>query len=181
VRLIAATAGLAMVAFSAGAAGPGVAEYDLKAAFTIRFLHFIEWPEEAFPGPKTPLIVGVFGSNPFDGALHQNARGQSLRERPIEIRHIRLLREAAHCHVLFISRSAGNHVPEILAALEGKPVLTVGDSDGLAERGVIINMFIEDSKVRFEINQAAALKSKLQISSRLLRLARLAGGEAIDR
>jgi hypothetical protein len=82
---------------------------------------------------------------------------------------------------LFISRSAGNHVPEILAALEGKPVLTVGDSDGLAERGVIINMFIEDSKVRFEINQAAALKSKLQISSRLLRLARLAGGEAIDR
>ena len=55
-------------------------------------------------------------------------------------------------------------------------MLVVGDSPGLAEKGAIINFVIEDNKVRFEVNPQAARQAHLQISSKLLRLAKLVGG-----
>ncbi len=51
-------------------------------------------------------------------------------------------------------------------------VLTVADTKGFLESGGIINFLMEDKKVRFEINVTAAKKSKLKISSKLLRLAK---------
>ena len=56
--------------------------------------------------------------------------------------------------------------------MSGKPVLTVGDSQGFAERGVLINLFEESGYLRFDINMAAVQASPLKFSSRLLRLGR---------
>jgi hypothetical protein len=52
-------------------------------------------------------------------------------------------------------------------------VLTVGDSDGYAARGVIANFYLEENRVRFEINREAAVRARLGISSQLLKLARI--------
>ena len=49
----------------------------------------------------------------------------------------------------------------------------VGESDGLARRGVAINFYIADGRIRFEVNRRAAEQARLKLSSRLLRLARL--------
>jgi hypothetical protein len=172
--LIAAMAGLLVPRCSGGAAPPASAEYQQKAGFTIRFLHFVEWPAQAVAESQA-LILGVLGSNPFDDALQQHARGQRVGQRTIEVRQLKALGDALQCHAVFISRSETNRLSEILTLLEGKPILTIGDTEGFAERGVIINMFLEDSRVRFEINQAAAAKAHLQISSKLLRLAKVVG------
>jgi hypothetical protein len=56
--------------------------------------------------------------------------------------------------------------------LEDLPILTVGETEHFIETGGIINFLMEDNKVRFEINDVAAKKSKLKISSQLLRLAK---------
>ena len=47
--------------------------------------------------------------------------------------------------------------------------------EGFAERGVLINFFVAEKQVRFEINDAAAQSSGLEFSSKLLRVARLVG------
>ena len=66
---------------------------------------------------------------------------------------------------------------ELLAVARSASALAVGESDGFATRGGVINFFTEDRKLRFEINPEAARSAGLKISSRLLRLAVLVGQE----
>jgi len=74
--------------------------------------------------------------------------------------------------VLYVCASEKEHLKEIINIVEGSSVLTVGDTDGFLEAGGIINLLIEDKKVRFEVNVTAAEKANLQIRSQLLRLAK---------
>lgn len=76
------------------------------------------------------------------------------------------------CHLLFVCSSEKDGVKEIIAALKGHAVLTVGDCKGFLKSGGIINFVMEEQKVRFEINASAAKRSKLKIRSELLRLAK---------
>jgi len=51
-------------------------------------------------------------------------------------------------------------------------VLTVGETVDFLEVGGIINFIVEEKKIRFEINVAAARKAGLKVRSKLLRLAK---------
>jgi len=83
-----------------------------------------------------------------------------------------ILQPDAGCDVLFVPRRfAAAH--EYLHAVDGKPVLTVGESPEFVQEGGIVNFFLDGKRVRFEINPAAATRANLRISSRLLQLARL--------
>ncbi len=53
------------------------------------------------------------------------------------------------------------------------PVLTVSDADAFAKRGGIVQMFVEDGKMKFRINARSAKRAGLALSSRLLALAEL--------
>jgi hypothetical protein len=63
----------------------------------------------------------------------------------------------------------------ILRETEGRPVLTIGDTDGFAQAGVILNLYTFDQRVRIEANTTAAARAGLRLSSQLLRLARIVG------
>ena len=93
------------------------------------------------------------------------------------VREISNLDEIEGCHMLFIAHSSPYELDEILARTAGRPVLTISESDGYAERGVLINLYIADDRVRFEINQAAVRRSGLAFRSKLYKVARLVGGE----
>jgi hypothetical protein len=80
---------------------------------------------------------------------------------------------AATCDILFISGSQEKDLTEITRRLNGFPVLTVGDTVTYAKRGIMINFFMEDNKVRFKINLKIAERAGLKISSRLLKLAEI--------
>ena len=147
-------------------------EYELKAAFLYNFVKFVEWPPEAFAGARSPLTICVYGEDPFGTSLDGVVRGESLGERNLLVQRPETLDELRGCHVLFVSRSERQRMPEVLARVEGAPVLTVGDTDGFLRAGGMINFVLEENKVRFLINQAAAERGGLRISSKLLRLAK---------
>jgi hypothetical protein len=48
----------------------------------------------------------------------------------------------------------------------------VGESENFVQQGGMIGFFLEDNKVRFEINLDAAERARLKISARLLALAK---------
>ena len=50
-------------------------------------------------------------------------------------------------------------------------VLTISDVDNFAQRGGIAQMFVENGKMRFELNLDVARQSRLELSSKLLVLA----------
>ncbi|HEY4563473.1 MAG TPA: YfiR family protein [Thermoanaerobaculia bacterium] len=145
-------------------------EYDIKAAFLYNFTKFVDWPPDAFPDPSS-LKVCVLGENPFGTSL-QTIAGELVGNRKLTVMRTDSLARPAGCQVLFISRSERERVPQILAAVKGSPVLTVGDTKGFVDEGVIINFVLEGSKVRFEINTDSADRAGLKISSKLLQLAK---------
>jgi hypothetical protein len=156
-------------------AQPAVSESDVKAAFLYNFTKFVEWPPAAFADARSPLKICVLGEDPFGKTLRA-LMDEEVGGRPLSLLRLDNLSNPAACHVLFISRSEKNRLPQILAALGDTPVLTVGDTPEFFEQGGIINFILEGSKVRFEINQEAAERVGIKISSKLLALARRVKG-----
>ena len=58
---------------------------------------------------------------------------------------------------------------KILEEVRGKPILTVGDTTGFLEAGVMMNLVEVGNKIRWEINRKPAKKAGLKMSSQLLR------------
>ena len=151
-------------------------EYDLKAAFLFNFAKFVEWPESAFSGARAPLTVCVYGEDPFGSTLDGVVQNERVGERSLLVQRPDSVDDLGECHVLFVCRSEKDRLGEVMAHIEGKPVLTVADTDGFLRAGGIINFILEGSKVRFLIDQQAAERSGLRISSKLMRLAVNTGG-----
>ena len=83
---------------------------------------------------------------------------------------------AEGCNVVFIPASSATSLPEVVARLKDAPVLTVVESP-LASRteGIIqLRKEVENDvlKFRYDVNNAAAQRSNLRLSSKLLKLAR---------
>jgi uncharacterized protein DUF4154 len=144
-------------------------EYDVKAAFIYNFTKFITWPAKSFVSDEAPFVVGIFGENPFGDALNL-LKDKTVKGHPIEIRFVNNLNEAPATHVLFICASEKDKIQKICNSTNA-PVLTIGDAEGFCDVGGIIHLTTVDNKIRFKINQKAARRAGLYISSHLLQLA----------
>ena len=150
-------------------------EYQIKAAFLYNFVKFVEWPAEAFGDDNAPIILGVLGEDPFGVAL-ESVEGKIVRGRELVIRRFKGVQDLDFSHILFISSSERARLTQILENLTGSSVLTVGEMAQFAELGGIINFTVRKNEIRFEINVDAAQRAGLQISSQLLRLAKVVRG-----
>jgi hypothetical protein len=144
-------------------------EYRLKAAVMHQFPQFVVWPPATWQQARA-LQLCVVEPNPFGSELQQLIRGETLNGRPLAVKEIYGSDELAGCHVLFVSMRSGDP-SGVLRATTGRPVLTIGESEGFLESGGIILMKIVDGKVRFEVHATNARNAGLRISSQLLGLA----------
>ena len=159
-----------LLAAPAGGAQDTASEYDVKAAFLYNFTKFVDWPATAFHDDRSTVRLCVLGDDPFGESLREIAEGE-VAGRRLTVLTVSSMNDPAACQILFISRSERERLPEILAAVRDAPVMTVSETKGFLEQGGIINFVLEGPRVRFEINQGAAERAGLKISSRLLRLA----------
>jgi hypothetical protein len=167
---------LAMCAFSLALVQPAAAqapkEYDLKAVLLYNFTQFVEWPPSTMPAADSPFIIGVLGTDPFGRALEETVRHESVGTHRIVVERFSRVENARGCHILFISASERENLGPILSALDGRPVLTVGDLDDFAARGGMVHMYRNaENKIRLRINLAAVKNNQLQMSAKLLRVA----------
>jgi hypothetical protein len=157
-------------------------EYPLKAAYLYNFGSYVEWPASAFASPQAPFVLGVIGPNPFSDLLDEVASTKKIQGRTIVIRQLATPADATKCQIVFIAGGATEAERlGVIKAARSHPVLTVSESAGLAERGVVVNFFIEQNKIRFEINVQTAREQGLKISSKLLSLARVIGSDGVSR
>ena len=146
----------------------------IKASFIGRFTLFIDWPKETtFDDTSKSFILSVIGKNPFEKNLEYAYNTRKIKNKPVEIRYIKGLEEINGSHILFISGSEKKLLPEIISHIKNIPILTIGDTRGFAEKGVMLNFYIVDKKIRFEINHLAVKKSSLSMSSLLLEHAKI--------
>lgn len=169
--------GVILPAGAQEAPSPAPLEYELKAVFLFNFAKFVEWPPAAFAGERSPLTICVYGADPFGKSLDSVVQGERLGERALIVQRPTGVEELRDCHILFVSRSERQSLPDVISRVDRSPVLTVSDMDGFLKAGGIINFVLEENKVRFLINLEAAERNQLKISSKLLRLAMPGSGK----
>eukprot|EP00831_Metopus_contortus_P057542 TRINITY_DN49923_c0_g1_i1.p1 TRINITY_DN49923_c0_g1~~TRINITY_DN49923_c0_g1_i1.p1 ORF type:complete len:198 (+),score=17.50 TRINITY_DN49923_c0_g1_i1:382-975(+) len=149
-------------------------EYLLKSVFMERFTHFVQWPEPFSEKNKDQhFIIGVIGPNPFGDILNTVFSRHTIKGKPVDIRLLNTPADIAKCNMLFIGKTDSQSLSNILHYARKFPVLTISDTKAYANKGVHINMYVENKQIRFEINNNSALASKLNISYLLLKLARI--------
>ncbi len=148
-------------------------EYQVKAFFLYNFAKYVDWPSHRFNSAADPLVICILGQNPFGGGLEQAVHGKAVEGRTVVVHQISDLHPQCDCHILFVGASERKRFRSSSALIRGSGVLTVGESEGFASDGGVINFKVEEGKVRFEINLDAAGQEQLHISSKLLSLARI--------
>jgi uncharacterized protein DUF4154 len=121
------------------------------------------------PAPRGAAItICTAGTTPVAAALEQIVRDEVIRGHTLAVRIIEAPQPG--CNVLFVPHDVA--AGEYLRSARSAPVLTVGESPDFVAQGGIVNFVRDAGMMRFEIDQEAARRARLQISSRLLRLAR---------
>lgn len=147
------------------------AEYLLKAAFLYNIAKFVEWPDNE----NTTITVCL--TNDAFGATIDSITGKSVQGRPIAVKYAATPQSVRRCHMVFVDMQEGRRGAEFLEALAGEPILTICDQPDCAQRGVMINLQRRDEKIGLEMNLAAIQRTRLKLSSQLLKLARIINEE----
>jgi hypothetical protein len=155
------------------AQGSVAPEYQVKAVFLFNFAQFVEWPPSAFPDSAAPLVICVFGEDPFGPYLDETVRGETVQAHPLAVQRYHRVEETRGCHILFVGRQEQDRLDEILDTLKGRPALTVSDAEGFAGRGGMIRFVTDRHRIRLRINLEAARDAHLTLSSKLLRPAQI--------
>jgi hypothetical protein len=149
------------------------AEYPVKLAFLYNFTKFVEWPPDSYRDPGAPLAICIVGRDPFSQDIERDLRTRAVGKHPVALVTLKLSDTLRGCHMVFIPATENGQADKIVKDLKGSSTLTVGETEGFAELGGIINLTVEGNKVHFEVNQFAAQRASLKISSKLLSLAKI--------
>ena len=147
-------------------------EDKVKSAFLYKFSKYVQWPDL---DASQDFKIAVLGDSPLLPLLEEIS-GRPTDGKKIRVEHLRGVEEIGSCQILFIPAGEKERIDGILKKVAGRSILTVGESKGLAARGVAVNFVVVEGRLRFEINRRAAARAGLQISSELLKLAILVEG-----
>jgi hypothetical protein len=152
-------------------AAQSVRESTVKAAWFSHFSKFIEWPN--IGDTTNTFVIKVLGEDEFESNLDKIYTTRLIKNKPVTIEYIDDILQIGHCHILYISSNRRKFIDEILNEVASQPILTVSGVEGLGQKGVLINFFNEQNKIRFEFNLIAAKNNELEVSFRLLELAKI--------
>ena len=147
-------------------------EYELKAAFVLNFASLVHWPDGALEEATTLEVAVMANTDPY-ALIERALDGRSAGGHPVRSRRAVSLNELGGAHIVFVTRASGVGAADVVSATRGKSVLLIGESTDFAQRGGAINFYTEDRKIRFEVNPQAAKEAGIQISSRLLSVAKI--------
>lgn len=139
---------------------------DVKAAFLYHFATFVLWPEEQ--SSSGSFTIAVLGADDIAADLEDYLPGRSIQGRPMNVRRLDSIEDLDDAAVLYIGRSQGPRLQELLSKVTERRTLIVTDSRGALDLGSMINFRVVDRRVRFEISLRATERAGLELSSRLL-------------
>jgi hypothetical protein len=173
---------LLLVAAPAPALPAKLNALDVKAGMIGKIAEFVRWPDSmGLTDPERPFEFVVLGNTPLEPHLVRYYGQVRIAGHRVFLRRAKDLNDIGQPHVLFIAGSLEDDLERILEKLKNARVLTVGDTEGFADRGVAVNLYVSDDQVRFEVSRRALQQHQLEASYHLLTLAKLVGDQQAKR
>jgi hypothetical protein len=146
---------------------------QFQAAFVAKAIPYVTWPDNAFASEAAPIVIGLYGGDPFDGLLQKLVAAERSEGRRVEVKVIEDTAQPGPCQVLFISTDKLGDWYQHSAAGVPPGILTIAaDETGeFLRRGGVFNLRTGERKL--EIDRGNLSKAGLKVSSKLLRIARV--------
>lgn len=144
-------------------------DYKAYSLFVYNFMKYVEWPEA---NSKNEFVVCIFGDSPIQKELQTlAASGKKVKGKTIVVKTITKPEEANECQLLYVAPSKSSAMKTINALYKDKPILIVGEREGLAKKGAALSFVtLEDDALKFDINKKEIAEHQLKISSSLVSL-----------
>jgi hypothetical protein len=166
---------VATLALLAGvlAAGPAAAvdETELKAAIVFNVLLFVDWPGSALPAAPSPVVLCVGPAVALRADLNALA-GRDVRGHRLEVRDLAAPDAGKPCHAVFIDAS-DRRLASSLRAHSAAGAIVISDDVEAPNEFTAILLRRVGARIGFDINLQPLHESHVQLSSKLLRLARV--------
>lgn len=164
---------LLTLAFFSGAGRADDDEALLKAGFISKFPSYVTWPHPpAATGPR-PFVYCVLGETPVTAQLRSLLALSPGDDRHARVRQLSHPSDADGCQLLLVAADHANRINSVLQEIGNHPVLVVGETAGLAQRGAHISLYRAGDRLRFAVNRSAFKRSGLGVSFRLLEMAKV--------
>lgn len=142
-------------------------EYQLKSEFIYNFATFIDWSDETGK-PLTLCVAAPQAEMTYFSSLE----GKPVGNMTVAVRHLDKDASVGGCRILFVAEAGSEDFDDWLSDVAGEQVLTVSESEQWLKKGVMVDLLLQEERVVFDVNVAAAKESGVVINSKLLRLAR---------
>lgn len=147
-------------------------EHQVKAAMIYNMIRFMDWPEDALPSAAPQFRICVAGKGGLGTAV-ERLQGKQVKGKTVTVQQISHASAAAGCQVLVLSDPDRTVTAALLDKTRSNTVATVAESAGFARSGGMVGFVLQNGKVRFEINPAAAQRHRIRVSAQLLKLAQV--------
>jgi len=162
---------------------------QIEAAFLVNFVRFTEWPTDRFSDTGTPYVIAVVGGDDVAQTVRivanaaGNIQGRDIavvRVDPVDVegRQKQALDIVRGSHLVFVRSSDADVRRQVLATVAGKAVLTVGDEPDFAARGGMLGLVQAGDHLAFEANLEQIQAAGVQLSAKVLKLARIRRGRS---
>jgi hypothetical protein len=148
-------------------------DYQVKAAFLYNFTRFVTWPPSAYSDRDAPIVIAIVGDDPFGSYLDKLVDGAKVENRPIVVHRYEVVSTPSSAHIVFVTFKDPLKIKEAIAGFNPENTLFVGEATNFCQMGGHAQFIKTNGKIRIQINMAAANKSRLEISSKLLRTAKI--------
>lgn len=140
-----------------------------QSVFIYNFCKYIKWPDDF---NKEKFVIGVLGESEILADLKSMvASKKETNGLEMEIRTFSSLDELTECNLLFVASEFCPQIQQIQDAISLQPTLIVTDNPDMATKGAAINFVVQDSKIKFELNQKNAKSRGLKVAGSLSSLA----------
>lgn len=143
-------------------------DYKAYTLFIYNFMKYVEWPEAQSKGD---FVLAVMGDSPIQKELQALASAKKIKGRNIILRKCTTVEDTYGSHLVFIPNSKSAMVKLLKDQTKDKPVLIVGEREGLAKKGAGLSFVtMDDDELKFDINKKEIEGHQLKISSQLVSL-----------
>jgi hypothetical protein len=148
-------------------------ENIVKAAYIERITRFVEWPLKDSLQPHNQFVVGVYNENEFFNTLSEVFKDKPIKGHLVKIIPVKNPAEMKACDLCYISEKARSMIKDFISAANASGVLLISETNGFCKAGVHINFYLEDEKLKFEINEKSLGSAGLKVSYLLMQNTRI--------
>lgn len=148
----------------------------VRAAYVFNLAKYVTWPRE-----KSRLTIGVIGPGGMGLVLKQVLEGKSIDGKKIAVVLRPSQEDIRNCDIVYLTELSPTETRSVLRELAGRPILTVGEGDEFARMGGMIGLARSGDQIQIYVNLIVLGAGRLEISSRLLRLAVIISGKERSR